>query len=415
MIPTLFIFHGTNGCQPIDKGIDLIDLQKIKESIQPPRFGVNYSPANSDTKKEFLSMAQARMANFTPTHVFVDSVELTLLKDLDKLAVSYGFGVVRITFDHTIREAQEKNQNTKEPMEDSALKELFGKLKDFNRFSDWKTFNFYDLQHSRVMDNFEESPLDLTKHESVLFIGDIQGCNNSLLKVLEYAKLKNSYLIFTGDLTDRGPENFKVVETVMSLNAGKTLKVRGNHETYSGLYWSGTRQSLRDSPFSETQKEYDKLGVLDNKNLVQRLQNFYRTFHTIRVIKYGKKEILVSHGGVNSWIDKGFWKYEGTSFIRGSNGYHLSSECDMEFTQSLNGNLNRFAIRGHRNCKHLPVWHSAEQYEAGKTLQTACLEQKVEYHPSNIVKSDVPDEGLENGHLAVLELTKSGFETMRFV
>ena len=70
-----------------------------------------------------------------------------------------------------------------------------------------------------------------------IIIGDVHGCNQALEKLLEMVRPDPSreYLVFLGDLFDRGPESRDVLLTVKRLASDfgeRFVLLRGNHEDY---------------------------------------------------------------------------------------------------------------------------------------------------------------------------------------
>lgn len=73
-------------------------------------------------------------------------------------------------------------------------------------------------------------------------VGDVHGCHDELVQLVETAKLRASdRLILAGDLVARGPESGKVVAFARERGA---LRVRGNHEAHLLAYHRGERESL---------------------------------------------------------------------------------------------------------------------------------------------------------------------------
>lgn len=73
---------------------------------------------------------------------------------------------------------------------------------------------------------------DYINIKNTAFIGDVHGCNTLLLELLEKLDAKGiKNLVFLGDLVDRGPQPYEVVETVYKLVLeGKARAVVGNHD-----------------------------------------------------------------------------------------------------------------------------------------------------------------------------------------
>ena len=69
-------------------------------------------------------------------------------------------------------------------------------------------------------------------YERIISIGDIHGCYDKLINLLNQVKPTNKdLLIFHGDYLDRGPNNFKCMEFVIKMiNYRNCIFLLGNHE-----------------------------------------------------------------------------------------------------------------------------------------------------------------------------------------
>ena len=77
-------------------------------------------------------------------------------------------------------------------------------------------------------------------------VGDIQGCFEEFKEGLELIKFKSSkdFLWITGDLINRGPDSFKVLEYVFKIKDSVHI-VLGNHDLhYLNCFFNN--KSLRD-------------------------------------------------------------------------------------------------------------------------------------------------------------------------
>lgn len=82
-----------------------------------------------------------------------------------------------------------------------------------------------------------------------IFLGDVQGCAEELVEILDRAELEfgeDAEFWFVGDLVNRGPDNLRVLEEVRTrVEAGRARAVLGNHEVgLLGLAW-GQREAHR--------------------------------------------------------------------------------------------------------------------------------------------------------------------------
>ena len=83
----------------------------------------------------------------------------------------------------------------------------------------------------------------------LLAIGDIHGCHNSLLQMLDLLQLDPlaDTLVLIGDYLDRGPDSRKVIETLLTLKKRlpNLICLRGNHEAmFLNFYREGKDEEL---------------------------------------------------------------------------------------------------------------------------------------------------------------------------
>ena len=72
-----------------------------------------------------------------------------------------------------------------------------------------------------------------------LCVGDIHGCYDKLMRTLDLCKFSDSDILYSvGDFTDRGEQNVKVIDFLMSLKNFKP--VCGNHDLWNYEYLSRT-------------------------------------------------------------------------------------------------------------------------------------------------------------------------------
>jgi serine/threonine protein phosphatase 1 len=86
-----------------------------------------------------------------------------------------------------------------------------------------------------------------------IVVGDIHGCYDELIALLEKAKLgKNDRVVSVGDLITKGPKNREVLELFM--NDVRFSTVIGNHDLQLRRKWSGEDVELKPAQ-KETHRE----------------------------------------------------------------------------------------------------------------------------------------------------------------
>lgn len=121
---------------------------------------------------------------------------------------------------------------------------------------------------------------------STYVIGDIQGCFSELTLLLEEIQYESvrDHLWFVGDLINRGPENAKVLDLVMSL--ANVTCVLGNHDLHFLAIACG----------QQTQKRSDTLDDLLDSDKRQEYVEFLRH---LPLLHWDRKDNLVMvHAGL---------------------------------------------------------------------------------------------------------------------
>jgi len=99
---------------------------------------------------------------------------------------------------------------------------------------------------------------------ATLAIGDVQGCYDQLMRLLERAGYdeKRDVLWFVGDLVNRGPQSAQTVRFVKKLGA-RQVTVLGNHDLALLVIAAGIRKPHRGDTFDELLTAPDRDELLD--------------------------------------------------------------------------------------------------------------------------------------------------------
>ncbi|AAO26866.1 bis 5'-nucleosyl-tetraphosphatase [Buchnera aphidicola str. Bp (Baizongia pistaciae)] len=127
---------------------------------------------------------------------------------------------------------------------------------------------------------------------STYFIGDIHGCFNELMHLLEKVSFdaNSDVLWLTGDLINRGPKSLEVLRFVSSL--GDNVKmVLGNHDVNLIALYASIKNSKKSSLMNNLLKSHD----IDYLIYWLRKQPLFRVDH--------KKKIIMSHAGMYPYWD----------------------------------------------------------------------------------------------------------------
>lgn len=118
---------------------------------------------------------------------------------------------------------------------------------------------------------------------SIYVIGDVQGCYDSLQKLLEKIRFDsdNDRLWFVGDLVNRGPDSVSVIRLVKSLG-DRAVTVLGNHDLHLLAVASGVRKIGRKDNFHDVLEASDASDLIDWLRQ-QKLMHFEQSLNTAMV------------------------------------------------------------------------------------------------------------------------------------
>ncbi|RFU63063.1 bis(5'-nucleosyl)-tetraphosphatase PrpE [Bacillus sp. V59.32b] len=140
-------------------------------------------------------------------------------------------------------------------------------------------------------------------------IGDIHGCFGEFKELTE--KLGYSWdsgipvhptgriLAFVGDLTDRGPDSLKVVDTVYELVIIQKLALYspGNHCNKLYRYFQGNKVQIKHG-LETTVAEYEALPVREQKKIRKKFLDLYEQSPLYQMADDGK--LIIAHAGIRA-------------------------------------------------------------------------------------------------------------------
>jgi protein phosphatase len=195
--------------------------------------------------------------------------------------------------------------------------------------------------------------------DKIAIIGDVHGCHVLLLEII--AKLENigiEKFVFLGDLVDRGPQSFEVVQTVSNLvTQGRAISVIGNHDWKLLRFLDGkdvrmgneqlaTLKSIGDERLDDFKNNYINIFKDMNIFLIDE-ENRFIISHAISLRPKKVHDIITDS---KSNINKNFW----TGFLYGKSESHAlgvdafpkrlpisyNSEDDMDGWKSIVGHYH---------------------------------------------------------------------------
>ena len=172
-------------------------------------------------------------------------------------------------------------------------------LKSDNQFQVERAISHYFSNYEYVTDQeadlvshgtfFDPYFLDLSNMYSIAYIvGDLHGCYDEFLPIVEKATTEGACVILTGDIVDRGPKIRECLDECM--NNDRVYSVMGNHDDKLLRYLRGNNVSISHG----LQETIDQCGLHDIKKCSD-LRHFLENLPM--VIKFG--DSYVFHAGIN--------------------------------------------------------------------------------------------------------------------
>ncbi len=216
---------------------------------------------------------------------------------------------------------------------------------------------------------------DLSEYETVVHIGDLQGCFTPLRTYLGGASLRDDrFYIFVGDLCDRGPENDAVLRFALdAIERPNVAVLWGNHELHLHR-WAAGLPGRSDEFDQRTRPQLEAAGITaaDADRLCE---------HLVECLRYRWRgaRVLVTHAGLPT-VPEHPERISLRQYTHGTG--HYSDPVDARFSEAAPAGW--IQIHGHRNAHLVPTRASERSYN---------LEGQVEH----------------GGQLRVVELTAGGF------
>lgn len=366
-------FINKNGLKPYTLSADDIRLQ-CQSAQQLPDGGLTISQNNEKTVWNMLfKLLEVRMQNGEFTVIDATNSKTSEMNRYKEMCDTYRYRIFCIDFtDLPIEECKRRNA------ERTSLKQVPEDVIDkmYSRFKNQKIPSGIKVLKPSEIDQIWMKKIDLSSYNKIVHIGDIHGCYTALMEYFKNGLRDDTMYIFVGDFIDRGIENAKVVNWLISiLDKKNVLFLEGNHERWLWIYAHGGVGHSKEFELY-TRKELDEAHIDPKK-----IRQLYRRLGQCAWYQYQDKEVFVSHAGIATMPDN-LSKMATIQMIKGVGSYNdfeMIADTWMNTTPS-----NCYQIHGHRNTKNVDMRVRDRVFN---------LEGKVEF----------------GGDLRIVELDKKGF------
>ena len=239
-------------------------------------------------------------------------------------------------------------------------------------------------------------PADLSEYEKIVIIGDVHGCVDAVAAMMIDLYDESTYIIFTGDYIDRGPQSVDMCKILYNAKDNSNWCIlEGNHERWLKA-WADGQKAWSDEFENVTRKQFEQSDFTQKMGR----ELYYRMRQCIR-FTYRGQEYFVCHGGISNIPELGLVTMSTEQLIRGAGKYRDIQAVDEAWTAHQ---PNIVQVHAHRNIYNVPVkvsgnvWNLEGGVERGGELRVLVLDNNGAhsraYH-SSYVPPEKPVESVD--------------------
>lgn len=232
-------------------------------------------------------------------------------------------------------------------------------------------------------------PVDLSRYDRILHVGDLQGCLSPVIDpsspIMRFIDDPRTFIVFVGDLLDRGIENGEVVRWWLDRMAGRpdSMLIAGNHEDHIEIEAAGLQPVSRE--FAKRTLPQLKRAGIERDDLAR----IASSLSTHLAYRWRGRGVLVTHAGLGSWPEP-MWGVPAGQLRKGAGRYQTpvdeawaswSAGPEARRMAEAMGVDELWQVHGHRNQRMLPVIAAERsinlegQVEFGGHLRCAVLDE----------------------------------------
>lgn len=308
--------------------------------------GYAIDPSNDGVVwKTLFNILETRMKNGEFTVIDATNSKTSEMNRYKKLCDDYRYRIYCVDFtDIPIEVTKQRNRNR------HVLKQVPEEVIDkmYARFETQKIPSGIKVIKPDELNSIWLKKINFDKYKKIHHIGDIHGCSTVLMDYFRMYPMKDDELyIFCGDYIDRGIENDKVMEFLLSIYENtNVILLEGNHERWLWKWANNEKTPSREFElFTRTQLEQAAFNKKDIRKL-------YRRLIQCAYYEYRGKTFLITHGGL-SFIPDNITTVATKQMIHGVGDYKSVKIVDDTFSNIMGEKF--YQIHGHRNVDGLPV------------------------------------------------------------
>lgn len=291
---------------------------------------------------ELQQLLQERMQRGCFTIIDATNIRSSDLSRYKKMAEEYKYRVYVLDFTDVSRE-EAKRRNQLRPEYKQVPEYVIDNM--YARLADNKVPSGITVIKPADITAIWFKPKDLSVYKRIVHIGDIHGCYDALQKYFSQEPMTDdTYYIFVGDYLDRGSQNAKVMQFMLSLaKLPNVALLEGNHELDLAAY-----DTTKEAPcFRKTADELRRAGITHKAAYV-----FYRQLAQCVYYTFKGKTVLVTHGGL-SCLPPQLTLIAAAEMIYGTGTYNDVLAVDTAF--AANAAADVYQVHGHRNVGGVPM------------------------------------------------------------
>lgn len=370
---TLVLLRGSAGCgkSTFVKNNGLEDYTLSSDSLRllygsPILMKDGTVQISGDNEKKvwgtLTEILKHRMEDGLFTVIDATNSSLKEVNKYKKLADFYRYNVIVVDFTDLPREECKIRNRTRLPeykrVPNYVIDKFYDRFESQERLTGVKVIKPQDFKETVSI-----KPLEVSNYKDIQIIGDIHGCYDALMDMLDGGELKEDRLyVFTGDYCDRGIQNAQTMDYLYSIvNNDNVIFLEGNHERALWRYANDLSSERRQF------EKYTKIELEEGGISKAKIRHFYRNVRQMALLKFDGVILFICHGGITQ-LPKDLHLIPTRQLIHGVGKYEEVEEIDKVFED--NTPMNVYQIHGHRNINSKPTCI---------TPRCFCLEDRVEF------------------------------------
>lgn len=141
-------------------------------------------------------------------------------------------------------------------------------------------------------------------YNGISIVGDIHGQYESAYAAIDWAKRRNNFLLFLGDVIDYGPRNVDTINLIYDcVTKGQGVNIIGNHELKISKWFSQRKDNLYIRISDGNRVTIDEIES-QPESIQVRIESKFNTLMNLGSSHWSFDNFVFAHGGVSNGMER---------------------------------------------------------------------------------------------------------------